>query len=51
MKRFLLTILMSLGLAGTVVSAPIPLWENYGTIYEAPQIDAVAFLNAGTMYV
>ncbi|MCL5097865.1 MAG: hypothetical protein M1608_10150 [Candidatus Omnitrophica bacterium] len=51
MNRRLLASLVGLGLALKAVGAPIPLYYNYGSVTTPPQIDATAFLNAGTFNI
>jgi hypothetical protein len=48
MKRFTSTALLAVSLATVVVAGPTPLYQNFGTVSDSPQIDAIAFANYGT---
>lgn len=49
MKQLFLAGTFCMALALELGAQPIPLWENRGRLTEPPQIDATAFLNAGSM--
>ena len=47
MKKYFLPLILALGLPWGLRAGPIPLYENFGTVTNVPQIDAVAFANYG----
>jgi hypothetical protein len=49
MKRVFSAIVLGAALCATAGAKPIALWQNFGVTNSAPQIDAVAFDNRGSM--
>ena len=47
MKRFICSLLFGSVLCHTGLAGPLPLWQNFGLITDAPTINALAFDNRG----
>src|ERR1051325_7688167 len=51
MKKFLIGGILGMISACRLMAATQPLYENYGTVTNTPQVDATAFANYGNFFV
>src|SRR5881396_1745946 len=47
MKKYFFAFILALGAGRALEAGTIPLYENFGTVTNVPQVDAVAFANYG----